>query len=395
MFRRLETHGLPGGPPSERLLFWDFRAEPDSEAAVSPGDEPPLRWTLSLQSWASGRWRRPEQVDWLAQSGHPVPTPGESVVLSLSELVSITTALAPVSVVSWEAMDTRDAAVAALNLGQAADMLAAVEKLAQVAPDWVDTRLLKLEVLVGQLRDAEGAQKAYDELPEGVLDDAAARRVRQSIALLRDDWDAYAAEVSSVLESGERAWWNFEILGLAYWAAQRLEDALATFEQGMAEHDNRLDLALRRTEVLAAMGRDEDALTALDALVAESDPAPKAWALRGWLRRESDPEAAAADYSIALAKDPSEAVARVGRGLQRWHAGDLEGARGDLEPYRYCGWAAAWQTWVDFCAAAGLDAGVHPSELPTSHDGHDDGHTHTHTHTHGHGHGHGHDRCGG
>jgi len=385
MFRRLETRGLPGADGdhvSARLLFWDFRAEPDPDVVVPPGDPQPVRWTLSLQAWASGRWRRPEQADWLASRGLPVPRPNEPLVLSMPQLQALTAALAPAAVVSWEAMDTRDAAFAALSVGQGAEALAAAEKLAEVAPDWVDTRLLKLEVLIGQLRDADGAQKAYDDLPEGVLDDAAARRVRQSIALLRADWDGYAAEMAAVMDSGERPWWNFEILGLAYWAGQRLDDALATFEQGMAEHDNRRDLALRRAELLAAMAREDAALVALNALLSEAGPAPKAWALRGWLRRDSDPDAALVDYDAALSLDPEEAVARVGRGLQRWKAGDLEGARGDLEPFRYSGWADAWEAWVSFSTEVGLTTGPHPSELHTHGDDGCDDHSHSHDHGH-------------
>ena len=372
MFRRLETYGVPGAV-GDRLLFWDFRAEPDPDAEVVPGDPVPLRWTLSLQVWASGRWRRPEQAAWLAECGHPVPVSKQALALSQAQLEALTCALAPVAVVSWEAMNARDAALAALRVGEGAKALEAAERLANVAPDWVDTRLLKLEVLLGQVRDADAAQAVYDDLPEGVLDDVAARRVRQSIALLREDWDGYAAELAGVLEGGERPWWNFEILGLAYWAGGRLDDALSTFEHGMAEHDNRRDLVLRRAELLAAMDRGVDALEALDGVVSQSNPPPKAWALRGWLRRDTDPEQAAQDYNLALAADPDEAVARVGRGLQRWTAGDLEGARGDLEPYRYSGWEDAWQAWVAFSTETGLETGPHPAELAHAHD-HDHDH---------------------
>jgi tetratricopeptide (TPR) repeat protein len=380
MFRRLETRGLPGRD-SRGPLFWDFRAEPDPSHTPEPGDPPELLWHLSLQAWASGRWRRPEQAEWLADHGFPVPDPSGSVPLPVDVLRRLTDALAPEATVPWSALDARDAAIRSLNAGQAAEALEAAEALMAIAPDWVDARVVQLELLVRHVRDADRAEAVLLDLPEGTLDAAAARRIRQSIAILRDDWDAYAAEMASVMDAGERPWWNFEILGLAYWAGGRLNDAIATFEQGMAEHDNRPDLALRHVEVLAAAERTDDALAAVEALLASDTPPPKALALRGWLRRASAPADAAADYRAALELDPEQAVARVGRGLMRLDAGDLDGARSDLHPFRYSGWQAAWDAWTTFCAATGEAPGAHPADL-----GHDDAcaHADAHDHTHHH-----------
>jgi len=382
MFRRLETEGLPGregGSP----LFWDFRATPDPHHTPAPGDPQRVVWHLELQAWASGRYRRPEQATWLAQHGFKVPAPKSQVALDTPTLTRLTDALAPVARVPWAAMDARDAAIANLSTGQAEAALAATEKLMAIAPDWMDARVLHLEVLVRQARDPDRAEAVLHDLPDGTLDPVAARRIRQSIAILRNDWDGYADEMNAVMDAGERPWWNFEILGLAYWAGGRLDDAIATFEQGLAEHPGLADLALRRVEVLAAAERTTHALEAANALIAGDSPPPKAYALRGWLTRDTHPAAATADYATALAADPDQAVARVGRGLQRQAAGDMDGARSDLEPFRYSGWQAAWDAWTDFCAATGLAPGVHPNHL-----GHDHGDDASHSHTHSHGHGH-------
>ena len=119
MFRRLETHGLPDAP-GERLLFWDFRAVEDPSLPTEPGDPIPTRWHLSLQAWASGRWRRPEQAAWLEAMGLAVPPPGGSVALAPPDLARLTEALAPVSVVAWAAMDARDDTLHLLRTGQGA-----------------------------------------------------------------------------------------------------------------------------------------------------------------------------------------------------------------------------------------------------------------------------------
>lgn len=372
MFRRLETRGLPG-QPADRLLFWDFHGTPDPEHTPEPGDAPRLRWQLELQAWASGRWRRPEQARWLADHHFRVPAPGERVDLRPETLRRLTDALSAVAVVPWAALETRDSVLSNLQSGQARAALEAVQALSRLAPDWVDGRVLELEVLVRQGRNPDRAEALLHALPEGTIAPDAARRIRQSIAILRNDWDRYAAEVHTQMEEGERPWWNFEILGLAYWAGGRLDEAIATFAQGMAEHDHHPDLALRHVEVLAAAGRTDEALQALLPLLAQPEPPAKAFALRGWLRRSTDADAAAIDYRKALTIDPEQAVARVGRGLLRWAEGDLDGARSDLEPFRYSGWQDAWDAWTHFCAATGLEPGPHPTQL---------GHEHDHQHDH-------------
>lgn len=382
MFRRLETRGLPEQPGD--TLFWDFRAEDDDTVQVPPGSPQPIRWTLALQAWASGRWRRPNQADWLAQQGWPVPTPDTPVVLPADVLVALTDALAPVSVVSWRAMDARDNAIAQLQHGNAKAALEALSTLEAAAPDWTDTQIVKLELLVRHERDPDAAEAVLQALPDGTLDPTVARRVRESIAILRNDWDAYTAEVAAVLAGGEREWWNFEILGLGQWAAGRIPDAIETFERGLAEHPGQPDLALRRVEALAAAGNVPAAREGVAAILREPNPPAKAWALRGWLARNDDPAAAAQDYEQALTIDPLQAVARVGRGLQRLAAHDLAGAFHDLSPMRYCGWQDAWDAWVTYATAAGIDPGVAPDAAGEACDHGCEGPEHHHDHGHSH-----------
>ena len=166
------------------------------------------------------------------------------------------------------------------------------------------------------------------------------RRYRQTIAILRDDWDAYVVEQRAMITDGDRRWHMWEILGLALWAGGRMEASLEAFRQGLVEHPAQRDLENREAEVLAVLGRTGEALALLDRLAAE-EPHGKTVALRGWIRRESDPAVAAADYDAALALDPEQPVARVGRGLLRLAAGDLEGARADIAPFSHCGWSEA------------------------------------------------------
>ncbi len=358
MFRRLQTRGLPGDTrPDPSPLFWDLRLDDDLGT-----------WSLELQAWASGAWRTPEQADWLRAHGLPVPPPDGSVALSAADLDRMMALLAPVSTVSWAAMEAHAEAVRLQQHGQAAEALEAVQKLMGLAPAWPDARLLHVTMLIQQARDADAAELALADLPADLLGPAQLRTLRQSIALLRDDWPAYAAEVRATIDEGDTSWWHFEVLGLSLWAAEDLSGALGVLNEGLAHHPDHRDLELRRVEVLDALGRVSEAITELDRLSVTDPSHAKTWALRGWVVRETAPTEAAERYGQALVHNPEEPVARVGRGLQRLERGDVDGARADLEPFARCGWAAAWDAWCLFSAGQG--------EHPVMDDSHDHDHDH-------------------
>lgn len=378
MFRRLQTRGLPGLPETaNRPLFWDFRRTED-----------PPRWAFELQAWASGAWRAPEQAAWLQERGLPVPEPNVPLPLEDSQLEAITAALAPVAEVTWHAMELHAQAVSLAGQGEARAALERMNQLMGLAPAWIDAKLLQVTLLIQVERDPDGAEAALARVPAGQLPPAQVRSLRQSIALLREDWDAYAAEVRGIIDEGDTSWFHFEVLGLSLWAAGRLDDAAAALSEGLALHPGLRDLELRRVEVWDAAGRRDDALTALDLLLApeaseESRSHAKTWALRGWLRRETDAEGSAADTARALALDPGEAVARVCRGVGRMEAGDIEGARADLKPFSHCGWAAAAEAWNTFVARHGTEDD-RPNTLVDSPPGEVCGLPHDHHHDHHH-----------
>jgi tetratricopeptide (TPR) repeat protein len=244
----------------------------------------------------------------------------------------------------WAAFEALDELEALELAGDQAGALAMSERLRDLAPGWDVGRRRRLNLLMHGLRDADAASADLDSLPEGTLPPDEIRRNRQTIALLRDDWATYAQYASARVEGGEREPWAWETLGLAWWAAGRLDLSLEALREGLALHQGNRDLELRVAEVLEAQGRHAEALAHLDAL-AGGPPHAKTLALRGWFRRLEAPDLASADYAAALALDAEQPVARVGRGLMRLEAGDREGARADLQPFTHCGWTEAAEAW--------------------------------------------------
>ena len=337
--RRLRTLGLPGDRETNpRNCWWDFRRGPQG-------------WVLELP-WVDpgGRHARPSnpaQVAWLAARGlHPDPVLGR-LPLDADQLDAL---LASLDVVDtpWAAYEALDAIDALELAGDREGALATSERLRDLAPGWDLGRRRRQNLLIHGLRDADAASADLDSLPAGALPADEIRRNRQTIALLRDDWATYAQYASARVEGGEREPWAWETLGLAWWAAGRLDLSLEALGEGLALHPGNRDLELRRAEVLEAMGDHAAALAHLDALAAEPPPHAKTLALRGWFRRMEAPDAAAADYAAALALDPEQPVARVGRGLMRLEAGDRAGARADLQPFTHCGWTEAAAAWRRF-----------------------------------------------
>lgn len=339
--RRLQTAGLPGQTTKTRAAWWDFRPAPDG-------------WVLEIPFVdAGGRDARPSnpaQAAWLAEQGLAVSPSLGQVALDADALSRLLARLEVVGTPweAYEALDAIDARAAAEDLSGA---LAASERIVALAPTWEIGRRRRLALLIHGLRNPDAADADLDSLPPGTLPADEIRRERQTISLLRDDWHSYAEQQAAMIAEGARQVWSWEVLGLAWWAAGKLDLALQALSDGLADHPNHRDLELRRAEVLGAMGRTEDALGHLEMLASEGPPHAKTLALRGWMRRAQDPGAAAADYAAALALDPEQPVARVGRGLQRLDAGDRAGARADLEPFTHCGWTEAADAWARFRAS--------------------------------------------
>lgn len=361
--RRLMTRRLPGDPPgAERVCWWDFRSIPEG-------------WTLEIP-WVDpggpgARPSVPAQAEALAVRGLTVDSFGR-VVLDLPAHAALLAEL-DFEGPPWAALDALDAMTARQAAGDLAGALQESVLLRDHAPGWAEGRRRRLHLLLHGARDADAAEADLDSIPGGTLPPDELRRERQTLSLLRDDWVAYAGAQAEMIADGAREPASFEVLGLAFWAAGQLDRALQALHDGLQAHPGHRDLALRTAEVLEAQGQHEEALSTLEGLSQEGPPHSKTLALRGWLRRQGDPAAAAADWAAALDLDPEQAVARVGRGLQRLDAGDLAGARADLAPFTHCGWTEAADAWARYCAAAGEAA-----------PGQDHGHDHSHDHEHDH-----------
>lgn len=335
--RRIQTDRVPGQPKASAWsVWWDFRRGPDGWVLEIPTHDP---------GGSRSRPTQPEQGAWLADRGMAIDALGR-VALTDTQLRLVAEALDPVLATrpGWDGYEALDAVIEAQLASDLAEVDAASLRLAALEPAWPVGRRKRLEVIIQVLRDPDLADAELDALV-GLLDADELRRERQTVALLRDDWSTYADMQAEMIADGNREPWAWEVLGLARWAAGALDEALAALREGQAAHPEHRDLRLREAEVLAAMGRADQALELLNQLADAGPPHSKTLALRGWFRRVEEPSAAAADYAAALALDPEQAVARVGRGLQRLDAGDREGARADLEPFTHCGWTEAAEAW--------------------------------------------------
>lgn len=340
--RRLQTRGLPGGlGDPERFYNWDFRSTPEG-------------WRLEIamreRGGAHARPSFPEQAAWLAAQGLPAPDPLGWIRLDATALEGLLAQLNPLARVPWGAWEARDAIDQHTAAGDVDAALQSADQIVALAPDWEAGRMRRLALLVHTLRDADAALADLVSLPPGTIPADEQRRQRQSIALLRDDWVAYEVEQAAMIEEGYREAHAYEVLGLARWAAGDLPGALAAMVEGQRNHPGHRDLANREAEILAVLGREPEALALLNRLIA-AQPQAKSVALRGWIRRVADPAAAAADYEAAIALEPDQPIARVGRGLQRLAAGDRVGARADLQPFTHCGWTEAHEAWEQLLAA--------------------------------------------
>ncbi|MCB9766390.1 MAG: tetratricopeptide repeat protein [Alphaproteobacteria bacterium] len=362
--RRLRTRGLPGQPGTEgRTYSWDFR-RPDGA------------WVPQISMWSAGssraRPQHPEQVAWLVAQGFPEPDSHGRLDLTPEALERLLELVGPAAEIPWRAFELLAQVTALVDAERFAEALPLTAQLVALTPTWDEARRARVGLLLFHLQDAEATQAELASIPEGVLDAAELRLRRQALATLVDDWSTYADIQEESIAAGNRRVGDFEVLGLARWAAGQMERSVQAFVDGLTAYPGERSLADRQAEVLGAMGRVDDAVALLDRLIQE-DPAPaKSWALRGWVRRHTDPEAAAADYAQALARDPEQPVARVGRGLQYLDAGDRVGARADLAPFVHSSWQEAvdaWQRFVD-TAAEGEDVATPPNPW----------HTHDHDH---------------
>lgn len=329
--RRLQTMN----PEDAKWYNWDLRPAPEG-------------WVLEIDMRDRGdpaaTPRHAHQGALLAALGLPAPDCVGFLPLSGEALARLTAALEPHAKIPWSAWEARDELDRQVLAGDLPAARVAADRLLAAAPDWQDGRMRRLALLIHTIRDADVARADLDSIPEGVIAPDERRRQGQSIALLDDDWVTYAREQAAMVADGAREPWAWETLGLARWAAGQLEASLEAFVAGQVDHPGNLDLANREAEMLAALGRRDEAIALLSTLSERGSA--KSLALRGWIRREAAPVAAAADYAAAIAIDPEQAVARVGRGVQRMEAGDLAGARADLQPFTHCGWDEAAKAWA-------------------------------------------------
>lgn len=341
--RRIQTARVPGQPETpDRPFWWDFRRQDAG-------------WTLELPTARSRQgqvFSRPEQAAWLAGLGlafSPVLGP---VTLDEAAVQRIIAALEPVGP-SWAAHEALDALEQAIGAGDLEAAVAHSETLRDLAPEWVVGRRRRLNLLIQGVRDPDAATADIASIPPGLLPADELRRERQTVALLRDDWVAYATAQEEMVRDGARQVWSWETLGLAWWGAGDMQRSLQAFREALIDHPGHRELTLREIEVLDVLGHTLEAIGRLDALDAAGPPHGKTLALRGWMRRRSDPATALADYEAALAVDPDQPIARVGRGIQRLEAGDLAAARADIAPFSHCGWTEAAHAFARLRAAEG------------------------------------------
>lgn len=358
MIHRKETPRLPGQPPSEACpCRWKLYARSSGYEL-----EIPMRYRGTRRARPvcepQARWLEAEGFGVVDRRGRLPLSEGEALRLgeqldSLSPPASTAASDSATSDPPWRAALRYGDLERAVARGDLEAARRCSEHLAALAPRWQKARQRRLFLLLYELGDQAAALRELDALPPGVVPEEVTRSMRMSIALQQRDWAAYErlfAEAFAHMEHTPEAW---ETLGLARWATGHTPEALREFEAGLRDHPGHPDLRRRRAELLYELDRPHEALAVLDDLVADHPNDARARALRGWLRRHPDPEGAAEDYRAALAIDETCVVARVGRGVHRMEAGDLAGARADIEPFRHSGWAGAVQAWERLVACTG------------------------------------------
>lgn len=107
--------------------------------------------------------------------------------------------------------------------------------------------------------------------------------------------------------------------------------ALADFDAELRLRPDDVDTLLNRGISLGAMGRTTESLVDYERVMrlAPSEPGP--YINRALLLGDADPEAAIADLSAAIEREPRYAPAWFGRGLHRLNRGELREALRDLQ----------------------------------------------------------------
>jgi tetratricopeptide (TPR) repeat protein len=127
------------------------------------------------------------------------------------------------------------------------------------------------------------------------------------------------------------AWNN---LGLVAQTRGDYATAAAAYDGALAARPDYPEALLNRGWCRHLLGRPADAVADCDRALATAGPdlAPAVWHNRGTiLHRAGDPAAAGADFSRALDLDPGRADTLMNRAAARRDAGDLAGARADLD----------------------------------------------------------------
>lgn len=118
--------------------------------------------------------------------------------------------------------------------------------------------------------------------------------------------------------------------------------ALADFEAILAKDPRQPDALYNAGSALIALGRTADAERMYSRLIAAAPGDASAWLQRGLARRESAPDAAAADFAKAMELDPFWPDPYVARGQLRDQQGNREGANGDFRRAFELGYQSEW-----------------------------------------------------
>jgi hypothetical protein len=107
--------------------------------------------------------------------------------------------------------------------------------------------------------------------------------------------------------------------------------ALADFDAELRLRPDDVDTLLNRGSSLGAMGRTTEALADYERVMRLAPREAGPYINRALLLGDADPEAAIADFSAAIEREPRYAPAWFGRGLHRLNRGELREALQDLQ----------------------------------------------------------------
>jgi tetratricopeptide (TPR) repeat protein len=150
-------------------------------------------------------------------------------------------------------------------------------------------------------------------------------------AVVKHDFDSAMELVSSCLAVEPRHPLAYALRGRLRHERGDFGGALADFDAGLRLSPDDVEILLGRGMTLVSLGRKAEALACYERIMRLAPGDARPYCNRALLLGDSDPDAAIADFSAAIQRDPRHADAYLGRGFHRHARGERREALQDFQ----------------------------------------------------------------